>query len=191
MDTKNVKGYYLKARSRILDINSGVDELRLAIRDLNEALKLDPDNKASMNELQKTIKLVNINSKRERETYLNMFDKNKSVEEYVERNIKKEVQKIQKQEEEYQSKSNLPVPQNKQKKRFEKQIKKYMKIKQNEFSFEVKKKRDKFPELEEIKENINKGEEAVELFLRTGKQNEAKQLKTSLQQARYEIEMLD
>lgn len=191
LDTQNVKGYYLKARSRILDINSGVEELKLAVRDLKEGLKIDPENKPIINQLQKIVKLVNINSKREKETYLNMFDKNHSVEEYVEKNIKKEVQKVQKLEEIEQLSAHQRIPQSKQKKKFEKKVKKYMQAKANEFSFEVKKNREKYQEIEEIKENISKGEEAVQLFIRSGKVNEAKQLKTSLQQARYEIEMLD
>jgi hypothetical protein len=191
LDTKNVKGYYLKARSRILDINSGVEELKLAVRDLKEGLKIDPENKPIVNQLQKIVKLVNINSKREKETYLNMFDKNNSVEEYVEKNIKKEVEKVQKQEERALASAKAPLSQNKQKKRFEKKVQKYMKMKENEFSFEVKKVRLKYPEIEEIKNNISNGEEAIELFMRSGKVSEAKQLKTSLQQARYEIEMLD
>lgn len=120
-----------------------------------------------------------------------MFDKNNSVEDYVEKTIKKEVQKIQKEEEKLKSSNQAPPSQQKQRKKFEKKVQKYMQIKQNEFSFEVKKERTKFPEIEEIKESIAKGEEAIQLFLRSGQMKEAQQLKTSLQQARYEVEMLD
>jgi len=88
LDTKNIKGFYLKARSRILDVNSGVDELKLAVRDLKEGLNIDPTNKPIISQLQKIMKLVNINSKREKETYIQMFDKNNSVEEYVKKTIK-------------------------------------------------------------------------------------------------------
>lgn len=42
LDNWNVKAYYLRARSWILDINSGVDELKLAIDDLWAALMLNP-----------------------------------------------------------------------------------------------------------------------------------------------------
>lgn len=190
LDTKNVKGYYLKARSRILDINSGVDDLKLAVRDLKEGLKIDPTNKPIISQLQKILKLVNINSKREKETYLNMFDKNNSVEEYVKKTIKDEIAKTQEKE----TKVNNPVMnpnQVKRKEKFEKKIQKFVKSKELEFSFEVKKVREKVPEIEEIRETISKGEEAIELYAKTGRINEARQLKTSLQQARYEIEMLD
>ena len=81
--------------------------------------------------------------------------------------------------------------QEKRKEKFEKNLKKYVKAKELEFSFEVKKEKEKVPEIEEIKETIAKGEDVVELYVRTGKYAEAKQLRTSLQQARYEIEMLD
>lgn len=190
LDTKNVKGYYLKARSRILDINSGVDELKLAVRDLKEGLKIDPANKPIIEQLHKVMKLVNINSKREKETYLQMFDKNNSVEDYVKHTIKEEVKKTSPEDEKIRSLIKTPN-QAKRKEKFEKNVQKYIKSKELEFSFEVKKVRDKVPEIEEIKETISKGEDVVELYVRTGKFAEAKQLRTSLQQARYEIEMLD
>lgn len=63
LDMKNVKGYFLRARSRILDINSSVDDLKIAIKDLKEGLKIDPSNKPIIRELQKMMKLVNIQSK--------------------------------------------------------------------------------------------------------------------------------
>lgn len=190
LDTKNIKGYYLKARSRILDINSGVDELKLAVRDLKEGLKIDPTNKPIISQLQKILKLVNINSKREKETYINMFDKNNSVEDYVKKTIKEEVAKTTPKEDPA-SRAIITPNQKKRKEKFEKKIQKYVKSKELEFSFEVKKEREKFPEIEEIKDTISKGEEAIELYARTGKIAEARQLKSSLQQARYEIEMLD
>ena len=190
LDTKNVKGYYLKARSRILDINSGVDELKLAVRDLKEGLKIDPANKPIIEQLHKVMKLVNINSKREKETYLQMFDKNNSVEDYVKHTIKEEVKKTTADDDKIRSLIQTPNL-TKRKEKFEKNVKKYVKSKELEFSFEVKKVREKVPEIEEIKETITKGEDVVELYVRTGKFAEAKQLRTSLQQARYEIEMLD
>lgn len=190
LDTKNVKGYYLKARSRILDINSGVDELKLAVRDLKEGLKIDPANKPIIEQLHKVMKLVNINSKREKETYLQMFDKNNSVEDYVKHTIKEEVKKTTADDDKIRSLIQTPNL-SKRKEKFEKNVKKYVKSKELEFSFEVKKVREKVPEIEEIKETITKGEDVVELYVRTGKFAEAKQLRTSLQQARYEIEMLD
>jgi tetratricopeptide (TPR) repeat protein len=183
LDTKNIKGYYLKARSRILDINSGVDDLKLAVRDLKEGLKIDPTNKPIITQLQKILKIVNINSRREKETYLNMFDKNNSVEDYVKRTIKDEIAKTKREEE---SKGYSVVTPNQNKR-----IQKFINKKELEFSFEVKKKKEKFPEIEEIRETIAKGDEAIELYARTGKIAEARKLKSSLQQARYEIEMLD
>lgn len=45
LDNWNVKAYYLWAWSWILDINSGIDELKLAIDDLWAALMLNPGHK--------------------------------------------------------------------------------------------------------------------------------------------------
>lgn len=91
------------------------------------------------------------------------------------------------------SKANLKIihKDEKTKLKKEKAIRKYIKSKELEFSFEVKQDRQIFPEIEEIKVQITKGDEAVALFLRAGKMKEAKELKNSLEQARYEIEMLD
>ena len=53
LDNWNVKAYYLRARSRILDINSGVEELKLAIDDLRAALMLNPGHKPIKEQLVK------------------------------------------------------------------------------------------------------------------------------------------
>lgn len=202
LDTKNVKGFYLKARSRILDINSGVDELKLAVRDLKEGLRIEPTNQSIITQLQKIMKLVNINSKREKKTYLSMFDKNNSVEEYLEKTIKDdlsddEAKKVNLKEKKRRNKLKSPLEnlispaQKKVEDKFEKKIKKFMKSKELEFSFEIKKEREKFQDIEEIRDTIDLGEEAIALYLKAGKIAEAKEIKKSLQHARYEIEMLD
>ena len=191
LDTKNVKGYYLKARARILDINSSVDDLKLAVRDLKEGLKIDPENKSIISQLQKIMKLVNINSKREKETYLSMFDKNNSVEEYVKKTIKEDIKNTPVEENKSTLESMISPTQQKVKDKFEKKIEKFVKSKELEFSFEVKKEREKFKEIEEIRKTIDQGEEAIAIYLKAGKIAEAKQIKKSLQQARYEVEMLD
>lgn len=53
LDRQNVKAFYLRARCRILDVNSGVEQLRLAIEDLRAALILNPDNKPVKEQLVK------------------------------------------------------------------------------------------------------------------------------------------
>lgn len=129
-----------------------------------------------------------------------MFDKKNWVQDYVEQNIQKEVEKVQKLEEKaLQSKikqnkglnQKILYKDEKSKMRKEKAIRKYIQSKELEFSFEVKQNREKFPEIEEIKAQISQGDEAVALFVRAGKISEARELKKSLEQARYEIEMLD
>jgi len=49
LDRKCVKAYYLRARCRVININSGVEELNLAIEDFRAALILNPDNKLIKN----------------------------------------------------------------------------------------------------------------------------------------------
>jgi hypothetical protein len=73
-----------------------------------------------------------------------MFDKNNSVEDYVKRTIKDEIAKT-KRDEEKKGYSVVTPNQNKR-------IQKFIKTKELEFSFEVKKQKDKFPEIEEIRE---------------------------------------
>lgn len=119
-----------------------------------------------------------------------MFDKNNSVEEYVKKTIKDEVAKVRKEENKL-SRQVVTPNQKKRNEKYEKKIQKFIKSKELEFSFEVKKQREKLPEIEEIRETIKKGEQAIEMYARSGKVAEARRLKSSLEQARYEIEMLD
>ena len=51
IDRSNFKAYYLRARSRILNTNSGIDELQYAIDDLREALVLNPNNPSAQTQL--------------------------------------------------------------------------------------------------------------------------------------------
>lgn len=63
LSPNSVKALYLRARCRITDINSGVDELKLAIQDLKAALVLEPNNKSIADQLNKVQKQVNVNHK--------------------------------------------------------------------------------------------------------------------------------
>lgn len=116
-----------------------------------------------------------------------MFKKNESVEEYVAETIKPEVAK----EEAIEARAAKPVKTRQERRVTERRHKKMIEKKKMEFSFEVKEKREKIPEIEEVKETIDKGEDAISLYLKAGRYQEAKKLKQSLSEARCEIEMLD
>ena len=119
-----------------------------------------------------------------------MFTKEAGVTDYVESNIRPKVEKETQIEEEL----SKPVQSRREKRMKIKQDKKIMKMvdqKRLELSFEVKEVRDKIPEIEEVRATIDKGEEAIALYLKAGRPAEAKKLKKSLQDAKYEIELLD
>lgn len=86
-----------------------------------------------------------------------MFNKNQSIEDYVAKNIKPEVEKEIKLEE----KINQPVKTKKEKINYLKQERKYQKLidqKKLELSFEVKAVREKIPEIEEVRSQLDKGD---------------------------------
>ena len=56
LEPESVKALYLRARCRITDINPGVEELKLAIEDLKEALRIEPNNKSITDQLTRVQK---------------------------------------------------------------------------------------------------------------------------------------
>jgi tetratricopeptide (TPR) repeat protein len=90
IDPYNIKALYRRARSLALPINSSVEDFRLAMVDLKRLLEIDPENFAALREVKRLQRLIDVNRKREKETYGKMFyskDTAGSVSEYVEKRI--------------------------------------------------------------------------------------------------------
>lgn len=73
LDPYNVKGLYRRARGRALPINSGVEDFRVALGDLKRVIDLDPNHKPANREIKRLQGLIDINRKREKDTYGKMF----------------------------------------------------------------------------------------------------------------------
>lgn len=90
LDPYNIKALYRRARARALPINSGVEDFRVALTDLKRVIELDPNNKPSHKEIKRLQALIDVNRKREKDTYGKMFTSQSSVSEYVDHKIKRE-----------------------------------------------------------------------------------------------------
>lgn len=93
LDPYNIKALYRRARSLALPINSGVEDFRAALVDLKRLLEIDPENMPALREVKRLQKLIEVNRKREKDTYGKMFfgePSGGSVSEYVDKKIKKE-----------------------------------------------------------------------------------------------------
>jgi len=83
LDPYNIKGLYRRARAQALPINSGVEDFRKALVDLKRVLELDPNHGPVQREIRRLQNLIDINKKREQDTYGKMFSGSKSVSDYV------------------------------------------------------------------------------------------------------------
>jgi len=95
LDKNNIRAFYRRARATALPINAGVPDLRKAIEDLDVVLKLVKDIPNGKFEFVKKEKsrvqgLIDVNYKRERQTYSKMFNSKKSVNDYVKKTVKAE-----------------------------------------------------------------------------------------------------
>ena len=133
--------------------------------------------------MTKLQKLIDVNRKREKETYGKMFTANnsKSISDYVdEKTLKEPIN--------YKSLEDKEFEQEKSK--MQKKVEKLMEQKRMEFSFEVSDKKKHFKEIDDIQEMIDKAEESYKLFKKTGRIKEAKLIKEKLEEALYAKEHL-
>lgn len=70
MDENNEKAYFRRGQALLQ-----LGEPQLAIKDFNEVLRLEPNNKAAQTQLTACQKLIKEQLSREKKIYANMFDK--------------------------------------------------------------------------------------------------------------------
>lgn len=104
LDKTNFRAYYRRSRATSLPINAGVPDLQKAIKDLDKVLEIAkniPNGKFNFvhKEKERVQKLIDVNYKRERQTYSKMFSSKKSVADYVKKNVKNEPLKYKTTEE--------------------------------------------------------------------------------------------
>ena len=75
LDPGNKTALYRRSRAVSLPVNASVEDLRLAIKDLQDTGSTEP---RVTKEIERLEKMVAVNRKRERETYSKMFFANKS-----------------------------------------------------------------------------------------------------------------
>lgn len=96
LEPENLRAYYRRARATALPINAGVPEFRKAVKDLDTLMDLVKKSKDRnegdaqhfrtdyvIKEKERLLKLIGINSKREKETYSKMFSPKVSVTDQV------------------------------------------------------------------------------------------------------------
>ena len=148
---------------------------------MKRVLEIDPNHVPALREQKKLQKLIDVNRKREKETYGKMFNSKKSISDYVEqKSLKEPIGYKTMEDKEYE----------KEKIKMERKVKKMMEQKMMEFSFEVSEEKKHFKEMDDIQEMIDKAEESYKLFKKTGRIKEAKLIKKKLEEARYAKEHL-
>lgn len=88
LDPCNVRALYRRARATSLPINAGVPDLRNSIKDLDQILAIPHEGNMFdfvVKEKDRVQDLIDINYKREQETYKKMFNPKTSVTEFVKR----------------------------------------------------------------------------------------------------------
>ena len=96
LDPTNLRAYYRRARATALPVNAGVPEFRKAVKDIDKLLSLVQESKDAnagkaknfrtdyvSKEKERLLGLIQVNSRRERDTYSKMFTPKVSVAEEV------------------------------------------------------------------------------------------------------------
>lgn len=90
LEPGNLQAIYRRARATALPINAGVPELRKAMKDLDHVIEKSKKTefKHARKEKVRVQGLIDVNFKRERETYAKMFNPKTSVSEFVKKTSK-------------------------------------------------------------------------------------------------------
>ena len=83
LDPYNVKALYRRARAVALPINSGVESFRESLVDLKRIVEIAPEWQPAVKEMKRLQQLIDLNRKREKDTYSKMFSSTKSVSDYI------------------------------------------------------------------------------------------------------------
>jgi tetratricopeptide (TPR) repeat protein len=182
LDPYNVKALYRRARAIALPINSGVEDFRNAIVDLKRIVEnIDPTYQPALKEVKRLQALIEVNRKREKDTYSKMFTSKEGI---VKPGDAKETPLNYKtvEDQEYE----------RERAKMEARVRQQMQAKLQDFSFEVLpvEKRRHYPEMEDLQEMIEKAEESYRLFKKTGRGKDAKAIKQKLEEALFAKEHL-
>jgi tetratricopeptide (TPR) repeat protein len=181
LDPLNVKALYRRARATALPINAGVPELRKAMGDLNRVIKIQEQKKGRLDFLAKektrVQTLIDVNYKREQETYKNMFSSKKGIVDVVEKQLAKQPR---------------PKQDDADREEIEAEVKLLVSQKVNEFSFEIREGWEKadFPEVHDVAEVFDKTFQTFKLLKQAGKARELPEVRRKLVEIKYAGEHL-
>ena len=187
LEPDHPRALYRRARALALPINSGVPEFRKALVDLKKLIKLKPKN-FKMSPVKKEIvrleQLVNVNSKRELDTYSKMFSSKQSVNEYVKETTEKTKLPKGKTYEERELDEDVA----KMREDVEAKCQEAMK----NFSFEIKEnwRETHYPEVDDLNTAAENIKDGYRLLKRAGKFSEAKEYRKKLIETMYSAEHL-
>lgn len=141
----------------------------MAIADLKRIIEvIDPSHAPSLKELKRLQALIDVNRKREKDTYAKMFTSKQGI---VDKDQEVQVPLNYKtiEDQEYE----------KERLKMEAKVKAQMQSKLSDFSFEVLplNQRKHYPEMEDLQSMIDKAEESYRIFRKTGRGKEAKVVK--------------
>ena len=176
LDPTNLRAYYRRARATALPVNAGVPEFRKAVKDIDKLLSLVQESKDAnagkaknfrtdyiSKERERLLQLIQVNSKRERDTYSKMFTAKVSVAEEVQKQMKANPapQRV-KSTEELELEGELS--------KLRKEVFAASKVRMKDFSFEIKDEwyDAQFPELEDIQQILNETVETYRLLKKGG-----------------------
>lgn len=178
---------YRKARATALPINAGVPELRLALVDLKKVITILTKNKVKVDfaekEKQRVQNLIDVNYKREKETYLNMFSSKKGIHDYVEKTNAKIPLNFKTEEDREWEKEEAVI---------DKQVREMVNERMHTFSFEIKEgwETKHFKEIDDVDEIIQKTVETYRMAKKAGKKKDANVVREKLIETKYAKEHL-
>jgi hypothetical protein len=189
LDSQNIRAYYRRARATALPINAGVPDLRQAVVDLDKTLELYVEQGHGnydyvIKEKDRVQELIDINYKREQETYSKMFSSKTSVAEFVAKSSQGTDALKFKSQEEKEFEKELE--------RIDQEVAEMVSTKMSEFSFEVdpEMKVQDIKELEDVQTIIDKCIEGYRIYKKTGKHKDAELMKEKIKETKYAKEHL-
>ena len=183
LDKTNFRAFYRRARATSLPINAGVPDLQKSIKDLDQVLELAKNIpggrfKFVQKEKERVQKLIDVNYKRERQTYSKMFKSKKSVTDYVEKTVKKEPKGYKTiEEKEFEAEMG----------EIDKEVQKLLEEQMKKFDFELKPNWEKLslPEIDDLENIVQDTVESYRIFKKGGKFKEADLMKAKIKETKY------
>lgn len=189
LDPDSIKALYRRAKATALPINAGVPELRRSLVDLDRVVEIYIKQSTGnydyvIKEKDRVQELIDVNYKREQDTYAKMFNPKSSVSEFVKRTAKgMDALKFKSYEEKEFEKELEEI---------DRAVAELIETKKSEFSFEIDPAMSvtEIPELEDVQVIVDKTIEGYRIYKKTGKLRDAMLMKEKIKETKYAKEHL-